>query len=232
MLGQPVSRAFCSFIVVVGYWTFDGGSVDWRTNTVADMSGQGNTGTLVSMSTTSSPTPGKIGQAMTFDGTNHITSSALSSFCSATACTLSAWAYPIGAAPSSDPFAYAGTGVLGDYEGNFGLYRSDVGAGDQFCGYNWDGNDDHVCVNVITNKWTHLLMVHADGVLSFYVNGALVDSAPSGNTGDMTSPILLGAGDINDFGAAAHFRGKIDDARIYNRALSATEVKQLYNVGR
>jgi hypothetical protein len=48
----------------IGYWTFDGGSIDWRTNTVADMSGQGNTGSLISMSTTSSPIPGKIGQAL------------------------------------------------------------------------------------------------------------------------------------------------------------------------
>jgi hypothetical protein len=53
---------------LVGYWTFDGGSIDWHTNTVRDMSGQGNTGTLVSMSTSSSPTPGKIGQALNFDG--------------------------------------------------------------------------------------------------------------------------------------------------------------------
>jgi Concanavalin A-like lectin/glucanases superfamily len=29
-----------------------------------------------------------------------------------------------------------------------------------------------------------------------------------------------------------YFRGAIDDLRIYNRALSATEVQQLYNAGR
>jgi hypothetical protein len=28
------------------------------------------------------------------------------------------------------------------------------------------------------------------------------------------------------------FKGRIDDVRIYNRALSATEIKQLYNMGR
>jgi hypothetical protein len=39
--------------------------------TVADMSGQGNTGTLVSMSTTSSPVPGKIGQALNFNGSTN-----------------------------------------------------------------------------------------------------------------------------------------------------------------
>jgi hypothetical protein len=53
---------------LVGYWTFDGGSIDWRTNTIRDVSGNGNTGSLVTMSTSSSPTLGKIGQAMKFQG--------------------------------------------------------------------------------------------------------------------------------------------------------------------
>jgi Concanavalin A-like lectin/glucanases superfamily len=56
---------------LVGHWTFDDGSIDWHTNTVADMSGQGNTGSLISMSTTSSPVPGKIGQAMNFNGASN-----------------------------------------------------------------------------------------------------------------------------------------------------------------
>jgi Concanavalin A-like lectin/glucanases superfamily len=56
---------------LVGYWTFDGGSIDWHTNTVADVSGQGNTGSLVGLSTTTSPTPGKIGQALMFNGSSN-----------------------------------------------------------------------------------------------------------------------------------------------------------------
>ncbi len=55
---------------LVGYWTFDGPSMDWRKNQVADASGNGKTGTLVSLGTTTAPTPGKIGQAMKFDGSS------------------------------------------------------------------------------------------------------------------------------------------------------------------
>jgi len=29
-----------------------------------------------------------------------------------------------------------------------------------------------------------------------------------------------------------YFAGNVDDARVYNRALSDTEIKQLYNAGR
>jgi hypothetical protein len=44
----PVDSPILSFPAIisnglVGYWTFDGGSIDWHTNTVADMSGNGNT---------------------------------------------------------------------------------------------------------------------------------------------------------------------------------------------
>jgi hypothetical protein len=55
---------------LVGYWTFDGSATNFRTNTTADLSGNGNTGTLVNMSTTTSPVAGKIGQALTFNNTS------------------------------------------------------------------------------------------------------------------------------------------------------------------
>src|SRR3989344_7600965 len=51
---------------LVGYWTFDGKDTNWGTNTTNDMSGQGNTGTLTNMSTTTSPVVGKIGQGLFF----------------------------------------------------------------------------------------------------------------------------------------------------------------------
>ncbi len=55
---------------LVGYWTFDGPSINWRTGAVADSSGQGNTGQMIAMSTSSSPTPGKIGQGLRFNGSS------------------------------------------------------------------------------------------------------------------------------------------------------------------
>src|SRR3989344_124518 len=58
---------------LVGQWSFDGKQTVW-TSTIAattlDTSGQSNTGTLTNMSQSTSPTPGKIGQALYFDGSN------------------------------------------------------------------------------------------------------------------------------------------------------------------
>src|SRR6185436_957349 len=53
---------------LVGYWTFDGKDTNWAANTTADKSGQGNTGRMTNMSTTTSPALGKIGQGLKFDG--------------------------------------------------------------------------------------------------------------------------------------------------------------------
>jgi hypothetical protein len=49
---------------LVGYWPLDGAVTNWNTGTTLDLSGSGNTGSLVSLSTTSSPVAGKIGQAL------------------------------------------------------------------------------------------------------------------------------------------------------------------------
>jgi hypothetical protein len=56
---------------LVGWWTMDGGDTVWSSATAGyelDHSGNGNTGTLTNMSRATSPTIGKIGQALSFDG--------------------------------------------------------------------------------------------------------------------------------------------------------------------
>src|SRR3989344_6617628 len=58
---------------LVGYWTFDGKDTNWRTNTTNDRAGT-NHGTMTSMSTTTSPVAGKIGQGLKFDGSTSFVS--------------------------------------------------------------------------------------------------------------------------------------------------------------
>src|SRR3990167_1594971 len=55
---------------LVGYWTFNGKDTNWGTNKTNDLSGQGNTGTLTNMSTSTSPVVGKLGQGLKFVGAN------------------------------------------------------------------------------------------------------------------------------------------------------------------
>ena len=89
-LGSPNTAALSNGLV--GYWTFDGPVTNWNTNTTADLSGQGNTGQMINMSTSSSPVAGKIGQVLKFDGSASYADLGNSTTLNPTsALTLSAW---------------------------------------------------------------------------------------------------------------------------------------------
>src|SRR6266699_7247432 len=68
-LGDPNTVSLSQGLV--GYWPLDGSVTNWTTNTTSDISGNGNTGTLVSLATSTAPVGGKIGQALKFDGTSN-----------------------------------------------------------------------------------------------------------------------------------------------------------------
>lgn len=78
------------------------------------------------------------------------------------------------------------------------------------------------------NTWTHLAATY-DGIqLNLYVNGVLVGNRPQ--TGNMTvssSPLRIGGNAV----WGEYFSGLIDEVRIYNRALSATEIQTDMNAG-
>ena len=77
---------------------------------------------------------------------------------------------------------------------------------------------------IIPNTWSHFLITNDSKGISVYFNGKFIgkDSSikfPQNNTAPLTIGQAEGEGFVN---------GSIDDIRIYNRALSAEEVKQLY----
>ena len=78
---------------LVAYWTFDGKDTPWTSSTAAttlDKSGNGNTGTLTNMNQSTAPVPGKIGQALKFDGSSgYVSASPISSLTDNL--TFSAW---------------------------------------------------------------------------------------------------------------------------------------------
>ena len=91
-----------------------------------------------------------------------------------------------------------------------------------------------------TATWTHLVAVYGGDEtnpaadIDIYINGVATDDAdvtnsPTGYTAmeNSTARLVIGAED-NSGASAIPFNGSIDDARIYNRALSPTEVMALY----
>ena len=85
-------------------------------------------------------------------------------------------------------------------------------------------------------RWTYVTMSW-DGTSSatgikFYVDS--VETAYASPTDGAGSRVLdtSSSSQIGNNTASRTFDGIIDDVRIYNRALSANEIKQLYNLGR
>ena len=81
--------------------------------------------------------------------------------------------------------------------------------------------------------WTHVVGVNDGITLKLYINGTLVNTGTGLSTYNTGGPVRIGGdAEVNESSPRFTFPGSIDDVRIYNRALSAGEVAQLYNIGR
>lgn len=207
---------------LVGLWSFDGKDMNWGTNMALDRSGSGNNGTLVSMSTSTSPVAGKIGQGLLFNNREYVTTGGVTSNGSS---SVFAWINPyfLGACPGSAPNGC----VIAMIANNF-LFEAKSAVLDVY-GYNFNTPQWVHFANsgIVINKWMHVGFTYDGTTLLGYLNGVQIGTA--------TVPGTMGSGGNINIGGQSNFRlfeGKIDDVRNYNRALSATEVKALYNLGR
>ena len=84
---------------------------------------------------------------------------------------------------------------------------------------------------ITINTWTHIVCTYSSGVKSIYVNGVLV-SQLTGITG--TIPTTATGSSIGVYGGysgarAYYFNGSISLVRVYNRALSQSEINQNFS---
>jgi hypothetical protein len=72
------------------------------------------------------------------------------------------------------------------------------------------------------NTWTHLALTYDGTTLCLYVNGVQVFSlARTGNLTASAHPLEIGGDSI----LGQYFQGAIDEVRIYNQALSLSEIQ-------
>jgi hypothetical protein len=219
---------------LVGYWPLDGDTINWKANTTADMSGNNNTGTLVGMSTTTSPVAGKIGGALGFNGTSsYISVNSSSSLTPGTSnFSLSLWVYP---SQSHEDLINNSNNNGASFTAGYALIlRSGCifgsGGNVQFDMANGTSHDTGICSasSIPLNNWSHITVVVSRlNTISIYINGRFDKSIATSLTGSVTP----GTFSIGKGIWTAYLSGKLDDVRIYNRALSANEVKQLYALG-
>ncbi len=187
------------------------------------------------MSTSSSPTPGKIGQGLNFNGTSNYVDIGDSFY--SDKLTVCAWVKP-----AADVNANNFKGLV-DKRNTSGASES-AGSREWQLGYSsgsgfqWTSYDGtNVVLNILpggifptVGKWFHVCAVqNGNGNTGYlYVNGAQIGSAvQTGTTANTTSRIQIGA--RTGSSDSRWLAGAVDDVRIYNRALSAQEVAQLYN---
>jgi hypothetical protein len=117
-------------------------------------------------------------------------------------------------------------------------------SGKKFSGSNNGGTGIGSKDTIALNKWVYVALVfdgNLKGALNrmkLYVNGVqvLTDSASvvysnnviSDNLGKLATNTEFGRW-ISQFGWFGYYSGSMDDIRIYNRALSASEITSLYN---
>jgi Concanavalin A-like lectin/glucanases superfamily/Calx-beta domain/Right handed beta helix region len=199
---------------LMAHWKLD----DASGTTAADSSGNGNTGTL-----TNGPgwTMGHLGGALSFDGVDDFANMGTGSLNFSNQLTLACWVYPTGAA--SEGYQVIMTRNRYTYPFRMRL-RKDTGRVETFVR---TGNGTNMLTtNTVfsINQWYHIALTYESGTRVIYINGVVDNSnTHSGTLNIDGSPTLLGAHESGE-----HFSGYLDDVRVYNRALSSTEIQALY----
>ncbi|MCX6230245.1 MAG: T9SS type A sorting domain-containing protein [Bacteroidetes bacterium] len=76
-------------------------------------------------------------------------------------------------------------------------------------------------------KWYFLVGIYDGSTLKFYVNNKLIQSMPlTAKLNTYNSPLYIGRNSVDSTGL---LKGTVDDIRIYNRAITASEAENLYN---
>ena len=202
---------------LVASYSFDAGSGP----TLADISSNGRTGTLNGATWS---TQGKYGGALAFDGSNDwVTVDDHASLDFTNALTIEAWVFPtvvgsgawrsllIKEAPQMEAYQlYANT----DTNAPTFYVRRAAATGDP--------QDARAPTPMPVNTWTHLAATYDGTTLRFFVNGVQVASnAIAGPLLTSTGVLRMGGNSIwGEF-----FTGRIDEVRLYNRALSVAEIQ-------
>ena len=192
-------------------------------NTAYDISGHGNHGTL-----TNSPVWGgsKFGGGLQLDGGDDYVSVPDDPSLDITeAITISAWVKP-----KSLPLSGAGSEMMlvGKNAAGCGPYQLFIYHGkiaflsSNECDWTNEGNNSALSTDV----WQHIIVSVEGSTSYYYINGINTDTKVNWNFGNPdTNPLIIGHHDWN----GSYFDGSIDSVRIYNRALSAEEIKTLYH---
>jgi len=199
---------------LAGYWSFDGD--------VQDISANGNNGADYS----SGFVTGKINQGLSFDGVNDyvaVNDSQSLDFSTANGITIEAWIF-VNTWGNWKDIVFKGDSSGSNTDFQLALVST---------GFAWDGTLNGnwrtklFSTSQDTGQWIYVAVTHDTNTVTCYRDGVSIGSQV--DTGNIYhSPYLLAIGreGTQNYG---YFDGKIDEVKIYNRALDATEISEHYS---
>jgi hypothetical protein len=221
---------------LVGMWSFNGTDL---TDQVYDRSGNGHNGYFSGGATSTAKTSGKIGQAINFDGVNDtvlVAHSSLLDLDMTESATFSFWINKRSAAATAGPIYKRTSGSPGYSIDILTTGAVSFSIGDLFSNNNRIGYETSTTMNL--NEWYHVVVTYDGSIVSsgikVYFNGVLQSMTNAfdnygGGSSSNGFDFSLGA---RESGTSRQLDGKMDEVRFYNRVLTDSEIKQLYNMGR
>lgn len=212
--GHPIARG------LISHWLLGDGAGPWTADLLAPRESASN------MDTGASWTSGKFGKAVALNGTSSTGVYFRRNNLNPAAVTVSCWAMmtTFGASYTTvynkgilSPLAYHG--LLVKSTGKIAIYV--YGSAD----ISYDGTG---AITLVTNTWYHLAFTYSSATgLVVYING-VVDATVAANGALATNAGVSSIGiDLNNPGR--EMTGTAESVRVYNRALTPTEIRFLYN---
>jgi fibronectin type 3 domain-containing protein len=199
---------------LVAAYAFDEGSG----TTVADVSGNGNTGTI----TNATWTTGRYGSGLSFNGTSALVSIPNSaSLQLTTGMTLEAWVNPSTVSSAWRDVIYKG-------DDNYYLEGTSSNSGKPAGGGTFGGANANAfgSAALTANNWSYVALTYDGATLRLYVNGTLAGSqATTSAIATSTNPLQIGGDSI----WGQFFAGLIDEIRIYNFPEALTDIQHDMN---
>jgi len=190
-------------------------------DTLRDVSGNGNHGTLTNMDPATDWVTSEKGLALDFDKTNDIVivndPNGFFRRSGTDDLSVACWIYPTISGGYQD--------ILGNrsstYNFNYILYKHTTGSTIQLHG-NTQNKSSYVAPS---NKWTHIVATVRKNIYTLYANGEIVQG-PMSYSYWVANPthLCLGAFYLN----SEPYGGRLTDTSIYFRALSPQEIQELY----
>ena len=211
-----VSNTVATPADLMGGWTFN----ENIGTTVADASGNGNT---LSLNGTPTWGAGKYGGGMVFSGDDDLVAPNSPSLnVSGSLLSLEMWINPAGGGGDQVPLGKFWNPTMASPYYQYGIELTNGVTPVLEVGASGGVQRATMGSNLPVGQWSHLAITYDGSLVRFYLNGNLV------NTPALTTPITardsllrLGA----DAGIEQHFKGSLDDLRIYKRALTQAQVQ-------